>query len=210
MIKIIITGDSWLDPSTCRIMYDLRNNGKIITVLGGGQIEQILRPLGGPWCFFRRVRILCNGQIIEDIDSYNRCHELFSSLTAKDTRMNENAEGFGKSYDHRDENPASSAFAANNYTGIKVEQSQTVLFKLLSGLLGGQTKYLPIRYAPLTIELELVDNMTDPILRNSIGTLSGDNTSIDWQIENVQLKCDLCTLDNALDNSYAQHLLSGK
>ena len=24
------------------------------------------------------------------------------------------------------------------------------------------------------------------------------------------MKCDLCTLDNALDNSYAQHLLSGK
>ena len=31
-----------------------------------------------------------------------------------------------------------------------------------------------------------------------------------WQIENVQVKVDVCTLDNALDNSYAQHLLSGK
>jgi hypothetical protein len=34
--------------------------------------------------------------------------------------------------------------------------------------------------------------------------------SNDWQIENVQVKVDVCTLDNALDNSYAQHLLSGK
>ena len=98
---------------------------------------------------------------------------------------------------------------------IRYNQSQTVLFKLLSGLLGGQTKYLPIRYAPLTIELELVDNMTDPILRNnnigpSTAPLTTVNTSIEWHIENVQLKCDLCTLDNALDNSYAQHLLSGK
>ena len=73
-----------------------------------------------------------------------------------------------------------------------------------------QTKYLPIRYAPLTIELELVDKMTDPIINNNIGTFSNVNTSIEWHIENVQLKCDLCTLDNALDNSYAQHLLSGK
>ncbi len=123
LIKINITGDSWLDPRTCRIMYDLRNNGKVVTATGGGQVEQILRPLGGPWCFFRRVRILCNGQIIEDIYSYNRCHELFSCLTAKDTRINENAEGFGKSYDHRDENPIVSPFAANNYSGIKVDQS---------------------------------------------------------------------------------------
>jgi hypothetical protein len=31
-----------------------------------------------------------------------------------------------------------------------------------------------------------------------------------WSINNVQVKVDMCTLDNALDNSYAQHLLSGK
>ena len=95
-------------------IHDLRNNGRVVTVTGGAQVEQILRPLGGPWCFFRRVRILCNGQIIEDIDSYNRCHELFSSLTAKDTRVNENAEGFGKSYDHRDENHKVDSLTANN------------------------------------------------------------------------------------------------
>ena len=31
-----------------------------------------------------------------------------------------------------------------------------------------------------------------------------------WQIQNVMVKVDMCSLDNALDNSYAQHLLSGK
>jgi hypothetical protein len=31
-----------------------------------------------------------------------------------------------------------------------------------------------------------------------------------WRLENVQVKVDMCTLDNALDNSYAQHLLSGR
>ena len=39
---------------------------------------------------------------------------------------------------------------------------------------------------------------------------TADNTSITWSITNVQVKVDVCTLDNALDNSYAQHLLSGK
>ncbi len=61
-----------------------------------GDEPQELRPLGGPWSFFRRVRRLCNGQVIEDIDNYSRVHELFSILTAKDSRDNEEVEGFGK------------------------------------------------------------------------------------------------------------------
>ena len=36
------------------------------------------------------------------------------------------------------------------------------------------------------------------------------NTSNSWKIQNVQMKCDIVTLDNALDNSYAELLLSGK
>ena len=29
-------------------------------------------------------------------------------------------------------------------------------------------------------------------------------------MQNVQVKVDMCTLDNSLDNSYAEHLLNGK
>ena len=36
------------------------------------------------------------------------------------------------------------------------------------------------------------------------------NTSQSWQIENPQIKVDICTLDNALNNEYANLLLSGK
>ena len=50
--------------------------------------------------------------------------------SAKDSRMNENAEGFGKSYDHRDENPTEASFTSASYSGIRYNQSQTVLFKL--------------------------------------------------------------------------------
>ena len=41
-------------------------------------------------------------------------------------------------------------------------------------------------------------------------SFTADNTSSEWQIEDANLTCDLCTLDNSLDNSYAEHLLSGK
>ena len=41
-------------------------------------VAHLLRPLSGPHIFFRRMRILCGGSVIEDIDYYNRVHELFS------------------------------------------------------------------------------------------------------------------------------------
>jgi hypothetical protein len=73
---------------------------------------------------------------------------------------------------------------------------------------------IPIRYCPITIELELVNNATIPILSTLTGTGTGNftaaNTSLLWLMQNVQVKVDMCTLDNSLDNSYAEHLLSGK
>jgi hypothetical protein len=35
-------------------------------------------------------------------------------------------------------------------------------------------------------------------------------TSTSWKLESCQLKCDVCTLDSALDNNYVSHLLSWK
>ncbi len=63
----------------------------------------------------------------------------------------------------------------------------------------------------LQIELELVNASTDPIVSNLAGDgdFADSNTSLLWQIENVQVKCDLCTLDTGLRNSYADHLSKG-
>ena len=97
-------------------------------------------------------------------------------------------------------------------TGIKPGGYQTVSFKPLCGLFS-QMKYLPIRYAPITIELELVNSALDPIVVPSDAagySFPIASTSVLWQIEHVQLKADLCTLDNGLENSYSEHLLAGK
>eukprot|EP00973_Karenia_brevis_P088536 12275639-Karenia_brevis.AAC.1 len=63
---MLITGDGWVDPSTFRIMFDLKNTNTT-------EAKQ-LRPVGGPWSFFRRMRILCGGAVVEDISEYNRVH----------------------------------------------------------------------------------------------------------------------------------------
>ena len=76
--------------------------------------------------------------------------------------------------------------------------SRRIGMKLCSGLLN-QTKMLPIRYCPLELELELV---------NAVGDCQRGSTA--WNISDIQVKADLCTLDNDLENSYAKHLFEGK
>ena len=205
LIKLLLTGDQWLDPSTFRIMFDLQNMDT------GNNNNKLLRPLGGPHTFFRRMRILANGAIIEDIDNYNRVHEMFRILNAQDTNKNNDAEAFGQQVDKY------TTFDTTKIAGIKPNQTQTVLFKPCSGLFN-QPKMLPIRYMPITIELEIVHDNTEPVVsvttngQNNfdITDAGTGNTSTSWQIQNVQVKVDVVTLDNQLDNSYAEHLLSGK
>jgi hypothetical protein len=131
-------------------------------------------------------------------------------MIAKESRENDAAEAFGQIYDlHRGD------YSINNYQGILPYDSAYVLFKPLSGLLN-QNKMLPLRFAPITIELELVDNYQEPILSRFNATtaapgtqITAVNTSQLWSIDNVQCKVDVCTLDNALHNSYVEHLLQG-
>jgi len=200
LIRILLTGDNWLDPSTLRVMFSVNNR----EAAGSGRE---LRVPSGPWSFFRRMRILVAGQLVEDIDQYNRIHEMFSFLVAEDSNMNDSAEAFG--FVHNKHLPVNQV----TFQGIAAGQSLAVLFKPLSGLLN-QDKMIPLRYAPVTIELELVDIAREPIFDsiNGVGGLDIQvaNSSYNWSINNVQVKTDICVLDNALDNSYAQHLLSGK
>ena len=200
LIRILLTGEDWMDPSTLRIMFNIKNNGGA---------NQRLRLLGGPHSFFRRMRILAAGQLVEDIDQYNRIHEMMSVLIASESRDNDAAEAIGQVWDDRQWFNGGINF--NNWLGIGSQDYITVLFKPLSGILN-QNKLMPLRFAPITIELELVDTFTEPIISNFVRVAPGftaANSSLLWQIEQVQCKVDDCTLDNALHNSYVEHLLSG-
>ena len=182
-----------------------------------------LRTISGPWSFFRRMRILAGGQVLEDIDYYNRAHELFHMFRTTDNGMNDSIQATGQYTNHIINNglhPYIAESTCFNYGGIYPGDSMTVLFKPLSGILN-QTKYIPIRYCPIQIELEIVNDILDPIIwpnelnEDSVGdTPTGfftqRNCSGNWQIHDVQAKCDLCTLDNSLENEYAKHLLEGK
>jgi len=208
VIRIMLTGDAWLDPSTIRVMFNVMNTNPTA--------GNMLYPVSGPWCFFRRLRVLCGGQLIEDIDYYSRVHEMFHNFQSVNTRANDSIEGFaGTEYDlNLTPNTANTGLC-----WIAPGTSMTVLFRPLSGLLN-QDKFLPIRYAPITLEFEVVNNLTDCVIAptilagggpsSAVGDFTTTDTSTSWEIQQFQVKCDVCTLDNALDNEYAQHLLSGK
>ena len=193
VIRFRLAGDGWLDPSTFRIMFDVVNDDNDGT--------KKLRPIGKAHAFFRRLRISVRGQIIEDIDNYSRVSEMFHILQSKDSRLNDSIEGFG----------LQDSISLLNTTALLpgITASQTVMFKPLTGIFA-QTKYLPLRFAPFEIELELA-NVNDPIVVPGVdATFTNGNTSGRWKLENCMVKVDLCTLDNALDNSYTSHMLSGK
>ena len=214
----MINGDDWLDASnTLRVFFDVRNTG-----------TQPLRVLGGPHCFWRRLRILAGNQLIEDIDYYARVHQMFDILRAGHVRENEDCEGFEHRYDqdmykgilNNASNTATDVVYPGvkmnslgaNYVSVAAGEAKTVSFKPLSVLLNCG-KLIPIRYCPITVELELVSSALDPIMSISdtvVGVSTESNTSVTWQIENPCVKVDICVLDNALNNEYAALLLSGK
>ena len=76
-------------------------------------------------------------------------------------------EGFGQEADilrfrgaHPDGLPTQ---APGNYGGIGKGRAMTALFKPLSGLFT-QTKYIPLKYCPLVLEFEIVNDPNDPVI----------------------------------------------
>ena len=57
VVRFLLNGEdgTWLDPSSIRIQFDLRNETG----------DKRVRPLGGPHLFFRRARVLVNGMVAE-------------------------------------------------------------------------------------------------------------------------------------------------
>ena len=70
--------------------------------------------------------------------------------------------------------------------------------KTMSGIFN-QTKYLPLRFMPITIEVSLVDDVAEPIVFNlayAVVGFTNATTSNIWQTQNVQAKCDIAALDS--------------
>ena len=179
VIKININGTDWLDPSSMKLHFIVKNED---TALG-------LQPfVNGVHNWFRRLRVIIGGQVVEDIDNYNRVCQMFTLMMDKNKQLNDSIESW-------------TGTTSLDTPATLGSNSQAVCLGSLFAGIFNQDKYLPVKYCPITIELELVNTYGDSVR-------SGGSQL--WSIEDVQLKCDMVTLDSQLDNSYAEHLLSGK
>ena len=131
------------------------------------------------------------GAIVEDIDNYNRVCHMFDIFQSSQKRINDGVEGFG----HND-TEANFNFNSIDHPGV-IDQGQNAIvgFSLCSGLFS-QDKFIPLKHAPLVIELELVGNATDCLNTGDNGGSSPVVNSKDWLIEQPQIKCDIVTLDS--------------
>ena len=204
VIKFNITGDQWLDPSTFRVALQLNNRD------WSADGTTYVKPLSwNPAVFFRRARIICGGVVLEDIDDFNRLSLMLTTIKSNEEQLMIASEGFG-SFDDR--YAAASSDTRKEYRSKDYDysggvfQSRRVVFKPMFGLLH-QEKLLPLRYCPIQVELEVVNSGADAV---HVGSYNGETHTANWDMTDVQIKCDLLTIDNSLENEYASHLLSGK
>jgi hypothetical protein len=131
--------------------------------------------------------------MIEDVEEYGRVHEMFSLLQSSGRRYNAHAEGWGSMDTH-----AATFNDPGQPDPIAPGKARTLVVKLLSSFMT-QGKAIPLNMVPVVIELELAD---------ADQAFTGTGNS--WYVTQPRLVGDVLTLDNALQNSYASHVLSGK
>ena len=164
VVKFNLAGDQWLDPSTFRVAFQLKNNN------GNGNVVQ---PLSwNPAVFFRRARLVCGGQVVEDIDDFNRLSLMLTDLLPEDDQHDIACEGFCN-FDFVKEDAAQAADDRKSYRQTGYDLSGNVIlarrvqFKPMLGLFN-QEKMIPLRYCPIQIELELVNQQADAVTTEAV------------------------------------------
>ncbi len=174
----------WLDGGTVRLVFKLTN------LSGTGPLQPIT---DSPASLFRRLRVVANGSaVLEDCEEYGRVHQMFSELLPSQRRYNNITETWGGA------NLASGLDSPVHPDPIPADSERTFCVHLMSSFLG-QGKMIPLAMVPVILELEL-DEL-------DMCFSGGDNF---WEHSRPRLIADVLQVDQALQNSYASHLLSGK
>ena len=157
--------------------------------------------------------MLVGNTLVEDISDFNRVSYMFDTLRARHVRENGDCEAFDDRFDqpvfqdifewHEDRLATARTATGNSMGYVKDEfmsvfdsDTKTRSFRPLSGLVNCG-KLIPLQYAPIVIELEVCNSMTDPIMsvndeacgifKEAFGSLP-KNTSQVWQIQNPSIK----------------------
>jgi len=92
LVKFQLNGDdnTWLDPSSVVFQFQLTNTDV--------DPAKSLHVIGGPYAFFKRLRIM-SGSLIEDIQDFGRYMNMMVSLQSEGARVDMQTQGFGRCLD---------------------------------------------------------------------------------------------------------------
>lgn len=202
VIRFNLTGSEWVDPSTIRVMFNVVNKD--------ATAAHYLR-MFSPHGFFSRIRISSRGQLLEDISEANRISEMLKILNPRWYNKNDEIEGVTTgcgpfTIEHARRVAAGTLDDLNSFLagGLEGGKTTTLLFRPCFGLFN-QKRYLPLRWLPLQIDLELVNDATAPLYSDD-GNFINTARSIEWQIEDAQIKCDVIELDGGMTEQFTDHL----
>ena len=122
------------------------------------------------------------GTLVEDINYLHRTENMFDILLPPQRRKSQAMQMLGEAV----------AFADRVRTTVDTDPippigSRKVLCPLLSGLLSAsQAHWIPLKMAPLTVELEV-----NPLVDQYLDSWADATSSRLWSIEDAQIKCDV-------------------
>eukprot|EP00438_Fugacium_kawagutii_P036448 Skav213609 [mRNA] locus=scaffold1971:127708:131034:+ [translate_table: standard] len=124
--------------------------------------------------------------------------------------------------DHNEWGRVDKRYTRHSITGIAGANGKMRLsHKPCCGLISGSNYYIPLRYAPLELQFQIVPNATDPIVvpQGTGGAGQTDkegyyfrdgDTSTQWELNNVFIRTEIIQLDNTVNNNIVKHLLDGQ
>ena len=185
ILRIRLGGDDFVDASSVRLVFTINNLDQ----------NNPLTPVSGPWGCWQQVYLKSNGTELDNIPQYGRFHQQYgwNQLSMLEQFGEAGISGMAGSWGTTNQ-PAMGTIAANS--------SYTVMHKLHLSLFSSG-KLLPTRYAPMELEVTLVNIVGDWL------TTAG-NVSTNFSVSNVQLLYDAYVLDEAVQESFYRSLLSSR
>eukprot|EP00438_Fugacium_kawagutii_P002922 Skav216236 [mRNA] locus=scaffold5243:56171:59061:- [translate_table: standard] len=122
--------------------------------------------------------------------------------------------------DHNEWGRVDKRYTRHSLTGIPGANGKARFsHKPCCGLLNSNY-YIPLRYAPLELQFQIVSNGTDPVVvpfgaganqtdKQGYYFRQGD-TSTSWELNNVFIRAEIIQLDNTVNNNIVKHLLDGQ
>ena len=149
--RIELKGGGFMDMSTLKICFRLVNNSTSLPLILAGGVHSLVS----------RIRVFCQGSLVEDCSHYGRVHHLITELLSPSNwRVNHASESNLKQF-----NPAS----AKDPTQVEVidpGEYATVLFTPSALGIMNCNKMWPVEMAPLSIEITFASS-TESVISNA-------------------------------------------